>query len=81
MIEGGVSLGEMRGMLDNFGYRSQIIAAAIRNSRQIGDAAVAGAHCVTASFAVYQDSFQNPYTDYGERVFQDAWDVTPESQA
>ena len=65
-------------MLDNYGYEAEIIAAAIRNARQIGDAAVAGAHCVTAGFAVYQDSFRNPYTNMGERIFQDAWDATPQ---
>ena len=68
---------DVRRMLENFGYRSEIIAAAIRNSRQISDAAAAGAHCLTAALAVYQDSFRNPYTDMGEKLFQDAWDGTP----
>jgi transaldolase len=64
-------------MLTNFGYPSQIIAAAIRNSRQMVDAALAGAHCITAGMAVYQDSFRNPFTDMGNEVFQNAWDATP----
>ena len=68
---------EIRTMLDIHGYRAQIIAAAVRNTRQIGDAAVAGAHCVTAALAVFQDSFRNPYTTMGEQIFQDAWDATP----
>src|SRR6476469_622762 len=62
---------EVRTMLDNFSYKSEIIAAAIRNSRQLSDAAVAGAHCSTAALAVYQDSFRNPYTNMGEEIFQD----------
>ena len=66
-------------MLINYGYPSQIIAAAIRHGRQIADAAEAGAHCVTAGLAVYKDSFKNPYTNMGERIFQDAWDATPPS--
>lgn len=70
-------IGEIRTMLDNYGYRAEIIAAAVRNSRQIADAALAGAHCVTAARAVYQDSFRNPYTDMGEEIFQSAWDATP----
>jgi transaldolase len=69
---------EVRTMLDNYGYKSEIIAAAIRNTRQLSDAAVAGAHCATAALAVYQDSFRNPYTDMGEEIFQDAWDATPQ---
>src|SRR5205823_9479136 len=69
---------ETRTLLDNFGYKSEIIAAAIRNSRQLSDAAVAGAHCATAALVVYQDSFRNPYTNMGEEIFQNAWDATPQ---
>ena len=72
-------IGEVNTMLKNFGYQSQIIAAAIRNSRQIAEAAIAGAHCATAGLAVYQDSFGNPYTNLGESIFQNAWDATPSS--
>jgi transaldolase len=63
-------------MLEVHHYPTEIIAAAIRNSRQIGDAALAGAHCVTAGFAVYQESFRNPYTDMGNALFGAAWDET-----
>jgi 6-deoxy-6-sulfo-D-fructose transaldolase len=70
---------EVAVMLENYDYRAEIIAAAIRNSRQITDAALAGAHCVTAAMAVYQDSFCNPYTNMGEEMFRNAWDATPES--
>lgn len=73
----GVSLiREVREMLDAGGYGAQIIASAIRNSFQIGEAGRAGSDCVTAGFAVYQDSFKSPYSTMGERVFQDAWDQT-----
>jgi len=70
-------ISEIRAILDNFDYPQQIIAAAIRNARQIGDAAMAGAHCVTARYSVYEDSFRNPYTTMGENLFQQAWDATP----
>jgi transaldolase len=72
-------ISEVAAMLKNCGYRSEIIAAAIRNSRQLADVAIAGAHCVTAGMAVYQDSFGNPYTTMGEDIFRKAWDATPES--
>lgn len=64
-------------MLDNFGFSTRIIAAAIRSAREIGDAALAGAHIVTASAAVIRDSFNNPYTTMGEQIFGDAWDSIP----
>jgi transaldolase len=70
---------EVATMLKNYGYRSEIIAAAIRNGRQLVEAALAGAHCVTAGLAVYQDSFRNPYTTMGEEIFQNAWDATPKA--
>lgn len=69
---------EIRTLLDRHSYPAQIIAAAIRNSRQMAEAAIAGAHCITAGLAVYQDSFKNPYTTMGERIFQEAWDATPQ---
>ncbi len=69
---------DVRTMLDNYGYKAEIIAAAIRNGRQLADAALAGAHCVTAALTVYQDSFRNPYTNMGEDIFRDAWDATPQ---
>ncbi|MBT3481858.1 MAG: transaldolase [Opitutales bacterium] len=72
-------IGDVRTMLDKFGYQSEIIAAAVRNARQIGDVATAGAHCITAGAAVYKETFCNPYTTFGEGVFQSAWDQTPES--
>jgi transaldolase len=70
---------DVRTMLDSHGYRAEIIAAAMRNSLQIGEAATAGAHCATAGIDVYRDSFRHPYTMMGEGIFQSAWDQTPES--
>lgn len=68
-------------MLDNFGYATQIIAAATRNARHVGDAAIAGAHIVTASATVIRESFQNPYTAMGERIFGEAWDQMTEGES
>ncbi len=70
---------EVAAMLENYNYRSLIIAAAVRNARQIADVALAGAHCVTAAMAVYENSFRSPYTAMGEQIFQDAWDATPKA--
>lgn len=73
----GNLLPEIARMLHNGGYPTRIIAAAIRNGWQLGAAAVAGAHCVTAGFSVYQESFRNPYTDMGNAIFGAAWEATP----
>ncbi len=58
------------------GYKTEIIVAAVRNGKQIADAAEMGADIVTAGLAVYEDSFNHPFTTYGLGVFQDAWDHT-----
>ena len=55
---------------------TEIIVAAVRNAKQIVDAAILGADIVTAGFQVYKDSFHHPFADKGLKIFQDAWDKT-----
>jgi transaldolase len=75
--DGQALIAETLAVLRNYGYPTKVIAAAIRNARQIALAALAGAHCCTAGFGVYQDSFRNPYTTMSEQIFSAAWDATP----
>lgn len=60
----------------NYNMKTEIIVAAVRNGRQIGDFAVMGADIVTAGLDVYKASFEHPFTDYGLNVFCNAWDGT-----
>lgn len=62
---------------DNYGFDTKVLVAAVRNGRQIADAAVIGADIVTAGFAVYQDAFDHPYTHMGLQRFSSFWDKTP----
>ncbi len=68
---------EILAMRDNYGFSSEIIVAAVRNGRQIADAAVMGADIITAGLAVYKDAFDHPYTGVGLQKFQEFWDQTP----
>lgn len=61
----------------NYDYKTEIIVAAVRNGRQIVEAAVAGADIVTAGFDVYKDAFDHPYTHVGLQRFAEHWDATP----
>ena len=61
---------------DTFGFSTDIIVAAVRNARQIVEAAIVGADIVTAGFDVYQKGFDHPYTRDGIKLFQDFWDQT-----
>jgi len=62
---------------DIYGFDSEVIVAAVRNARQIIDAATMGADIVTAGMAVYQEGFRHPYTDEGIKKFIKFWDETP----
>lgn len=61
---------------NNFDFATEIIVAAVRNGRQIVDAAVADADIVTAGLAVYKDGFDHPYTREGIQKFISFWDQT-----
>ena len=62
---------------DIYDFSTEIIVAAVRNGRQIVEAAVTGADIVTAGFAVYEAAFDHPYTHVGLNKFQSFWDQTP----
>lgn len=66
---------------DNYGFTTEVLVAAVRNGRQIVDAAVSGADIVTAGIAVYKEAFTHPYTDMGLGKFQEFWDKTPYGEA
>ncbi|MBE6831118.1 MAG: transaldolase [Ruminococcaceae bacterium] len=62
-----------------FDFKTEIIVAAVRNGKQIGDYAEIGADIVTCGLDVYKASFEHPFTTYGVGVFRDAWDSTAQS--
>lgn len=61
---------------DNYDFNTEIIVAAVRNGRQIAEAAVAGADIVTAGLQVYKDALDHPYTRDGIQKFIGFWDKT-----
>ena len=65
---------------DNYEFETEILVAAVRNARQMIDAAVSCADIVTAGYAVYEEGFKHPYTDMGLGKFQTFWDETPYSE-
>ena len=67
---------QIKQIYDAYEYKTEIIAAAVRNGFQIGQMATVGVDIVTAGLQVYRDSFYHPFTDYGLIKFKDAWDHT-----
>ena len=62
------------------GYTTEIIVAALRNGKQIADAARMGADIVTCGLDVFTKSFNHPFTTYGLGNFCAAWDATKKDE-
>jgi transaldolase len=53
----------------NFGFNTQVLAASLRNSTHVVEAAKAGAHIGTLPFKVIDALFTHPLTDKGLEIF------------
>jgi transaldolase len=49
----------------NYGYKTQVLAASIRGTLHVVDAAKAGAHIGTMPFKVLEQLFKHPHLDFG----------------
>ena len=57
----------------NYGFKTQVLAASLRNQVHVVDAAKAGAHVCTMPFSVLQQLMKHPLTDVGLKKFLDDW--------
>lgn len=69
-------IGDIAAIYARCGFKTQIIAAALRNGRHIVQAALAGAHITTCGLDVYKASMEHPFTTKGLDIFRDAWKNT-----
>lgn len=53
-----------------YGFKAQVLAASIRNTRQLREVALAGAHAATIPFDVFQASFMHQKTIEGVKQFE-----------
>tara|TARA_Y100000310_G_scaffold97848_1_gene95520 strand:+ start:2760 stop:3566 length:807 start_codon:yes stop_codon:yes gene_type:complete len=60
---------QIRLLLDNFNYKTQIIAASLRNARQIREAALVGAHVATIPFSALTTTLTHYKTAEGMNAF------------
>lgn len=70
--DGMALIEEIRTIYDNYGYTTKILAASIRHSTHVRDAALVGADVGTMPYSVMKSLFKHPLTENGlEKFLQD----------
>ena len=64
---------EIRQLYDNYGFKSQILAASIRSTEHVKEVAMMGADIATMPFKVYEQLYKHSLTDKGIKQFLDDW--------
>ncbi len=60
---------------NNYGYKTQVLAASIRHPLHVVDSALAGAHVATIPFSVLNKLVSHPLTDIGLANFLKDWEA------
>lgn len=71
--DGMALIREIRAIYDNYGYKTQILAASVRHPQHIIQAALAGSDVATCPFKVLMALYQHPLTEKGLASFMDDW--------
>ena len=72
-VDGHVILEEMRHMIDEYRYDTEILAASIRTVRDVHDAILAGADVTTLPVSIMEKMTEHPLTDKGMQLFMADW--------
>ena len=64
---------------ENYGYETEVLAASIRTTQHIIDAALIGAHVATVPPKVIYELYNHELTDKGLKAFLDDWKKTGQS--
>jgi transaldolase len=78
--EGADLIREIRQIYDNYGYETKILAASIRNVKQVLDSLLAGADVATMPFDMLESLYKHPLTDAGLQSFLSDWKRVPPSR-
>ncbi|HKF86069.1 MAG TPA: fructose-6-phosphate aldolase [Candidatus Limnocylindrales bacterium] len=66
---------ELVAIVETHGLDTEVLAASIRHPRHVTEAALAGAHVVTAPIAVLRQMIAHPLTESGIEKFRQDWDA------
>ena len=75
-LDGMELIREIRQIYDNYGFKTEILAASIRSVNHVKEAALAGADVMTAPPNVIRDLVKHPLTDKGLAAFIADWAKT-----
>ena len=64
---------ELRIVIDQYEYQTQLLAASLRSVSHLHDVLIAGADVATVTIAVLEKAVKHPLTDAGMKKFLDDW--------
>lgn len=68
---------QIKTIYDNYGYQTEIIAAALRHPTHVLEAGLAGAHVCTMAFEILDQLYHHPLTDVVLQQFLTDWGKVP----
>lgn len=78
-LDGMDLIREIRTIYDNYGYTTRILAASIRTTNHVRDAALCGADCATIPPKIFNALYAHILTDTGLQAFLEDWRSTGQS--
>lgn len=72
--DGARLIRDLADIINIYGYESEIIAASIRNIRNLEDAAKTGAHIATIPGTLFEKLWTHPLTTAGIEIFKKDWE-------
>jgi len=70
---------EMMTMIRNYGYKTEVIVASIRNTTHVSQSALIGADIITIPFKVFNTLVKHPLTDKGIESFKADYEKIPKA--
>jgi transaldolase len=67
-------VGDIVAIFRNYDFRCEVLAASLRHSMHVVEAARLGAHIGTMPFSVFAGLLRHPLTDIGLKRFLDDWE-------
>ena len=68
---------KIRKMYDAYGIETCIVAASIKNVRQVTESVLAGAHAVAVTWTIFRNMINHPMTEHGYRGFEEVFKNIP----